>query len=852
MRTVLFVAMALLLITSATAQFGYDNPALPRITPEEPTVITFNNNTGAVNTSIFADIWLTAEGNMDDISDLYSTLNGQYIRRDGASNATEKIGFPKGLTIGDGAFLTFVNSTIWQMRYANKQLFLTAVALEPISLLIESPDMSSLATNKPAGNATFKAGDGRSGAAQPANASGHTIIGGQRGGNDIFVGRGGDGLATHIIGGRAGTGTPVGTESPVFIGECTSSHSPSTDDKDALVVCDDVEMNANVFIDTLSDGVMQISSSQITTGGNIDLGAGNLTTTGGGQFAYTDLLEITEPATPPADTLRLYAVEQDGFSRYNYKDEFGVSRTINDDEIIVNNSRGSTIAKHRLVYVSGYDAGVPTVDLAKADNLSTMPSICVTVEAISDGEYGRCIMTGLIQDVNTNAFDVGVIYVSDATAGIPTNTPPVTPNLTQEIGSILVKSATVGEIQVIARALTGDEFGTINDFAVVGNLTSDWATFNNLNVSGTSYLGDLVIEADNITVTNIINRSATTFMWGDVNTKNDLTVDEDLGVTGMASFGTSPAATNRLTVQLGTSDNAGIYIQGTTNTVAAKTTPLGVATTFTPNSEAKDFSGMLFAGVLGTTPNNISDFRIIELNPISASAYSGTIDDFYYIDASGLWISGSVDNAYGFLYHPNKVAGTWNNSYGIKLENIPAGTTSTYAIQTGTGAVEFGDTVNTTKHMNVAGNFTGNQYYAEMYIHNHPATTLTLTVQSQYENVTSWTFDSLNGFTNTTNYTLTANVAGLYKADYAISSAGSSNQNDEYSYIIAVDDVVKDNCHSHRNSGTSSAIGSVSGTCFVRLSVNDVVMFQIANEDTAPVQDIDISSANLNLLRIGD
>jgi hypothetical protein len=189
-----------------------------------------------------------------------------------------------------------------------------------------------------------------------------------------------------------------------------------------------------------------------------------------GTFGYVDKLEASEPPTPPANTLRLFVVNQDGFSRYNYKDDLGVVRTLNDDEIIVNNTRGSTIAKHRLVYATGHSGGIPTVNLARADNISTMPAFCVTIESIANNALGRCMMSGLIQNVNTNSFNVGTIYVSDTTEGVPTNTPPLTPNLTQEMGTILVKSATVGEIQIIARALTGDEFGTINNFTVQGNL----------------------------------------------------------------------------------------------------------------------------------------------------------------------------------------------------------------------------------------------------------------------------------------------------------------------------------------------------------------------------------------------
>lgn len=218
---------------------------------------------------------------------------------------------------------------------------------------------------------------------------------------------------------------------------------------------------------------------------NIDLGDKNLTTTGQGQFSYVDKLEISEPSTPPANTLRLYVINQDGFPRFNYKDSLGVTRTINDDEIIVKNIRGTTIAKHRFVYVTGHEAGIPTVDIAKADNISTMPSICVTIESIANGSLGRCMMSGLITGVNTNAFDVGTIYVSDSTAGIPTNNNPISPNLTQEMGTILVKDTTVGEIQIISRALTGDEFGTINNFTVAeGNhFIGDGSYLYNVNIS---------------------------------------------------------------------------------------------------------------------------------------------------------------------------------------------------------------------------------------------------------------------------------------------------------------------------------------------------------------------------------
>jgi len=39
-----------------------------------------------------------------------------------------------------------------------------------------------------------------------------------------------------------------------------------------------------------------------------------------------------------------------------------------------------------------------------------------------------------------------------------------------------------------------------------GNLTASWGNFNTLNVTGTSYLGDITINTDNITVNNILSK----------------------------------------------------------------------------------------------------------------------------------------------------------------------------------------------------------------------------------------------------------------------------------------------------------------------------------------------------------
>jgi len=127
---------------------------------------------------------------------------------------------------------------------------------------------------------------------------------------------------------------------------------------------------------------------------------------------------------------------------------------LRDSMIIVKNIRGSNIAANRVIYATGNEDNVPTVNLAKADSTTTMPTIGVTIETITNNSYGRAIQVGLLEDINTNSLTEGdILYVSPTTAGVPTTTAPISPNLRQEIGTVLVKSITAGAIQIVARSM---------------------------------------------------------------------------------------------------------------------------------------------------------------------------------------------------------------------------------------------------------------------------------------------------------------------------------------------------------------------------------------------------------------
>jgi hypothetical protein len=247
---------------------------------------------------------------------------------------------------------------------------------------------------------------------------------------------------------------------------------------------------------------------------NIDLGAQNITTTGYGQFSWIDkLAQDVAPATPGLYILRLW-VEFDaisGFSTYRYKDSGGMVRRMSDNVVIGKNTGASAIPSGSVVYSCGsFGLGAyPLLCLARADNISTMPSIGVTIEAVPAGSYGRVMSVGVLENVNTNLWNSNQpLYVSDTQAGNMTTIPPLTPNFTQEVGTVLVKSATVGKIELVARSLTGNEFGTVNNFTVAGNLTAPnicYSNGTNCNTTNSSYMTGTNFTLQNTSMKNYVD-----------------------------------------------------------------------------------------------------------------------------------------------------------------------------------------------------------------------------------------------------------------------------------------------------------------------------------------------------------
>ncbi len=89
----------------------------------------------------------------------------------------------------------------------------------------------------------------------------------------------------------------------------------------------------------------------------------------------------------------------------------------------------------------------------------------------------------------------------------------------------------------------------------------DLVKANNLNITGTSYLGDLIISADNITVNNIISKDGNISFWNGTDKKMVITQDGNVGI-GVAD------PDFKLEVQIGESDTGGIKVSDPNSMIA--------------------------------------------------------------------------------------------------------------------------------------------------------------------------------------------------------------------------------------------------------------------------------------------
>jgi hypothetical protein len=111
----------------------------------------------------------------------------------------------------------------------------------------------------------------------------------------------------------------------------------------------------------------------------------------------------------------------------------------------VKNNTGSDITNGQALCINGVSSGLPTVELAQADDRTTAEMVGIATHNIPDGTEGIITTFGLVRGVNTFGLTGGqMIWLSPAVAGAVTTTKPTTDNYIVEIGNVMNVDAVNG------------------------------------------------------------------------------------------------------------------------------------------------------------------------------------------------------------------------------------------------------------------------------------------------------------------------------------------------------------------------------------------------------------------------
>lgn len=120
-----------------------------------------------------------------------------------------------------------------------------------------------------------------------------------------------------------------------------------------------------------------------------------------------------------------------------------------EQRILVHNNTGSTLTDGQVVYVTGSTGNLPSVALASATIESTSAAtIGVVTESIANGADGFITTSGIVNGLNTLAFNEGDLLWLGTTAGTFSTTKPISPNHLVLIGYVIKKAGGNGSILV--------------------------------------------------------------------------------------------------------------------------------------------------------------------------------------------------------------------------------------------------------------------------------------------------------------------------------------------------------------------------------------------------------------------
>ena len=218
-------------------------------------------------------------------------------------------------------------------------------------------------------------------------------------------------------------------------------------------------------------GTAVITGSLIVSGSLIDFSKVDYIT--GSSLIVNNITVLTSLTAsglnyPSVDGIAGQVIETDGAGNLF----FGNIDTIVEN---VKNVSGRTLYKGTPVHAtgSGTSGNIVGVIAASASRASTMPATFILAQTLTSGAEGLGIISGLIQGVNTSAFQNGQVIYVGANGGY-TNVPPTGSNLIQNLGIVTKVHPTngggvvlgAGRANATPNLLNGQIFYGVNNRAV--------------------------------------------------------------------------------------------------------------------------------------------------------------------------------------------------------------------------------------------------------------------------------------------------------------------------------------------------------------------------------------------------
>jgi hypothetical protein len=154
--------------------------------------------------------------------------------------------------------------------------------------------------------------------------------------------------------------------------------------------------------------------------------------------------------TPPTYNEGLSFYDSNEKSLAYYDDNTNLEHIVNRESYVrVYNNSGGPLNKGQIVYITGSQLeGTkyrPTIGLADASDVNKIAVLGIVEQIINNGSYGPVLYFGKLPNIDTSGFTSGqILYLSDVTPGLLTNTRPSNGNYIIEMGYCINSDASVG------------------------------------------------------------------------------------------------------------------------------------------------------------------------------------------------------------------------------------------------------------------------------------------------------------------------------------------------------------------------------------------------------------------------